>query len=89
MFRVEWIDEAIDELAAIWTHADSDKRPTVTEATNMIDRELKADPFRQSESRNDERRVLFAPPLAVFFRVDVAEKVVWVGHVWSYSPRKK
>ena len=89
MFRVEWLDQAIDELAAIWMRADSDKREAVTEASNAIDRELQTDPFRESESRDDERRVLFVPPLGAFFRVDTQERIVWVGHIWYYRPRPK
>ena len=46
MFRVEWLDEAIEELAAIWMHADSANRPVIIDASNAIDRELQANPFR-------------------------------------------
>ncbi len=89
MFRVKWIEEAVDDLAAIWMRADSDKRRGITEASDAIDRELKSDPFRQSESRDDDRRVLFASPLGVFFSVDNKHRVVRVGRVWYYGPRIK
>jgi hypothetical protein len=51
MFRVRWLDGAVDELAAIWVRVDSEKRRAVTEATNAIDRELKSDPFRRGVTR--------------------------------------
>jgi hypothetical protein len=88
MFRVEWVEAAIDDLAAIWMRVDSDQRRAVTSAANAIDVALRSDPFRESESRDDERRVFFAPPLGVFFSVDLPRRVVRVGQVWHYRPRK-
>ncbi len=64
MFRVEWIQEALDELMLIWMQADAALREAITRATNAIDQELRSDPYRQSESRGDEERVLFVYPLA-------------------------
>jgi hypothetical protein len=89
MFRVRWLDEADDQLAAIWMRVDSEKRRAVTEATNAIDRELKSDPFRQSESRENKRRVLFVPPLGIFFSVDTKRRVVRVVRVWYFPQRPK
>lgn len=37
MFRVEWLDQALDELAAIWTAADSALRQDITAAASQID----------------------------------------------------
>jgi hypothetical protein len=89
MFQVEWLHEADEQLAAIWMRAESNERSAIVEATNTIDRELKTDPFRQSESRDEDRRVLYASPLGVFFSVDMRSRVVWVGHVWYYRRRPK
>ena len=55
MFRVEWVDAAVEELAAIWLRVDSDERRGVTTAANAIDVALRSDPIRESESRDDER----------------------------------
>jgi hypothetical protein len=41
MYKVEWAPETDEQLAAIWTDADSDQRRAIVEATNTIDRELK------------------------------------------------
>lgn len=89
MFQVEWRQGAVGELAAIWLCADSEKRRAITTATNTIDHGLQSDPFGQSESRADERRVLFAQPLGVVFKVDSEQRIAWVEHVWYYRPRKK
>jgi hypothetical protein len=89
MYKVEWAPETDQQLAAILTRADSIQRRAIVEATNTIDRELKADPFLRSESRDEDRRVLFVPPLGVFFSVNVQRPVVWVGHVWYYQQRRK
>jgi hypothetical protein len=51
MFRVEWLREAVGELAELWTEADSPFRQAITEANHALDQELQADPFRVSESR--------------------------------------
>jgi hypothetical protein len=50
MFRVEWLREAVSELADIWIKADSRSRQAITEATHNLDRQLQIDPFRNSDS---------------------------------------
>jgi hypothetical protein len=55
MFRVEWLQEALDELTSIWMQAGSDLRQAITPATNTLDQELRADPYRPSESRSRRR----------------------------------
>jgi hypothetical protein len=87
MFRVEWLQEALDELTGLWMQADSTFRRAITAATHILDQELQADPYRQSESRDDEERVLFAYPLAVQIEVDPQRRMVWVLHVWRFRRR--
>ena len=65
MYRVEWLQSALDELTAIWTRADSALRRAITAASHQIDRQLQHDPDQQGESHPKGRRVLFAPPLGV------------------------
>ena len=84
MFHVQWIQDALDDLARIWMAADSAMRGAVTAATNIVDQELQRDPFRSSESRNDEERVLFVYPIAIQFEVDLQQRRVWVLHVWRF-----
>jgi ParE toxin of type II toxin-antitoxin system, parDE len=88
MFRVEWLREAVSELADIWINANSRLRQNITEATHTLDQELQADPFRQSESREGDVRILFARPLAILFEVDLRQGIVWVLHVWSFRQDK-
>jgi hypothetical protein len=57
----------VNELADIWINADSPLRQKITEATQSLDQELQVDPFRHSESREGDVRILFAPPLAILF----------------------
>jgi hypothetical protein len=87
MFRVEWVQEAVDELATIWTDADSARRQRITEAAHALDQELQSDPFRQSESRDGDIRILFSSPLAVLFEVDSVGNAVWILHVWNFRSR--
>jgi hypothetical protein len=88
MFRVEWLREAVSELADLWIKADSPSRQVLTEVTHALDQELQADPFRQSESREEEVRILFADPLAVLFEVELQQRIVWILHVWTFRQAK-
>jgi hypothetical protein len=85
---VEWLREAVNELADIWIKADSPLRQIITQATQALDQELQADPFGRSESREGDVRVLFASPLANLFEVDPRDGVVWVLHAWSFRHNK-
>jgi hypothetical protein len=87
MFRVEWLQGALDDLMNIWMPADSALRQAITAATHTIDQELQADPFRQSEDRGDNERVLFVYPLGLTIEVDVANRIVWVLEVWRFRRR--
>jgi hypothetical protein len=84
---VEWLQEAVNDLAAIWTRADSAQRSAITEATNRVDQELQTQPIHSSESREGEQRVLFIYPLGIRFEVDLQTRTVWVTHVWQFRRR--
>jgi hypothetical protein len=87
MFRVLWIRPALDELAALWAAGDSNLRRNITASSNLIDRELQVDPYRSSESRYDESRVLFVYPLGVQIEIELEQRIVWVLHVWRFRRR--
>lgn len=89
MFRVLWRQRAINDLAVIWIQADSTGRRAITEAASTIDRTLQDEPFDSSESRGDEDRVFFAPPLGVLFEVDPHLRIVRIEHVWQYRRPSK
>jgi hypothetical protein len=84
MFRVEWLREAVGELAELWIEADSPFRQAITEATHALDQELQADPFRVSESREGDVRISFSKPLAILFEVDPQQRIVWILHIWTF-----
>ncbi|MBY0526536.1 MAG: hypothetical protein K2R98_24285 [Gemmataceae bacterium] len=87
MFRVEWLQTAIDDLAAIWVQADSNLRQAITNASHQIDQQLSSDPFGPSESRSEGRRILFVFPLGISFRMESDEQTVTVLHVWQFGRR--
>ena len=87
MFRVEWLQVALDELTNIWVQADSPLRRAITTATNTLDKELTADPYRESESREGADRVLFVYPLGAHIDIDPDARIVWVLHVWRFRRR--
>jgi hypothetical protein len=84
MFRVDWLQTALDQLMTIWMSADSAQRQAITAATHDIDQQLKADPFGPSESRPGGRRILFASPLGILFRIEADEQTVSVLRVWLF-----
>jgi hypothetical protein len=87
MYRVQWIQAALDELAAIWVDADSALRAAITAAAHKAEQEFRADPERISESREEAERVAFVPPLGFEIVIDFADGIVWVGHVWLIRRR--
>ena len=70
MFEVRWARPALDELARLWTTADSSLRQAITTASNVADQRLQLDPMNEGESRAQGRRITFVAPLAIVFRVD-------------------
>jgi hypothetical protein len=87
MFTVRWKRSALDELAALWSSADSVMRQAITTATNQIDLGLQHDPIEKGESRGSEQRIWFMFPLGIRFEVDRQQSSVRVLHVWSYRRR--
>jgi len=66
-FAVEWTEESLAQLAALWT--DSDDRSGVADASYRIEAAIRNDPFGAGESREDNLRYVFDPPLAVLYEV--------------------
>ncbi len=88
MFRVRWERRALDELAHLWTQADTALRETITLASHGIDQRLLHDPFQASESRPRKRRITFVPPLSVIFRIEADGNTVSVLHIGLFKRRK-
>lgn len=87
MLRIEWLQPAVEELAAIWTDADSTLRQAITSATHQIDQRLRVDPTSQGESRPEGRRILLVSPLGITFRVEPEREAVSVVRVWLFRKR--
>jgi hypothetical protein len=87
MFTVRWKRSALNELATLWTQADSVTREAITTATNEFDQALQQNPASKGESREGDVRILFIFPLGIRFDVDRQQSIVQVLHVWSYKRR--
>jgi len=81
IFTVAWKQEAEDELARLW-EASIDKS-SMTWASDRIDIDLRRDGHIKGESRQDGKRILIVPPLAVLFEASEEDRMVVVGSVWQ------
>jgi hypothetical protein len=89
MFRVEWLQSALDELASAWMQADALLRQAITAASHSVEQRLQRDPLNEGESRSGGRRITFVPPLAVTFRVEPDGQTVTVLHVRTFRQRRR
>ena len=78
-YAIEWVDEAEEHLAAAWV-ACAD-RAAVAEAARRAEQKLAHNPQELGESRSECDRILFEPPLAIFYRVDEPNRKVTVSSV--------
>jgi hypothetical protein len=88
MFRIRWERRALNELADLWAKGDSAERRAITAASHTIEQRLRRDPLNEGESRSGGRRITFAPPLAVTFRIEADGHTVSVLHVRVFRKRK-
>jgi hypothetical protein len=88
MYRVEWIQSALDELATVWMQADSTLRRAITRTANRMEQQLQADPLGTGESRPGGRRILLQSPLGISFRLEPDGQTVTVLRVWLFRKRQ-
>ena len=88
MFRVEWLQTALDELSDLWLQADSTQRQAITAATHIVEQRLLNDPINEGESRSGNRRITFVPPLAVRFQIEADGQTVTVLQVRQFGRRR-
>jgi hypothetical protein len=81
MYRIEWLQDALDELAAIWLRATAAERQLITAESHRVDQVLGVDPYGAGESRPRRQRVAFFLPLVVFYRVEQDDQTVTVLHI--------
>lgn len=87
MYELEWLDSALNELAAVWMGADSAMRGEIRTALSKLESRLRRDPNSQGESREGDERVLFSEPLGLSVEIDSGNRVVTVLHVWRVRRR--
>jgi predicted ATPase len=87
MFEVEWIEAAVTRLASAWLRADPIQRGAITAASHLIDETLASNPIDAGESRDANRRIFIADPLAAIYGIDEDRKVVTVLDVLVRTPR--
>ncbi len=87
MYRVEWLQPALDALTAAWLQADQELRQAITAATHLLDETLRRDPTNAEESRDAGVRIHILAPLVIWFQVDPAERIVHVAGVKVYQKR--
>ncbi len=87
MFQVQWVQSALDKLAATWIEADSALRSRITVAMTQVDQCLRAGPGDQGESREENRRTLFIAPLGIDYLLEEDDRRVIVLRVWLAQRR--
>jgi hypothetical protein len=75
-YRVYWRKKARTRLADIWVAAPD--RNAITAAAHRIDQLLERNPLGCGESRDKGRRILYALPLVVMYRIIEDDKKVIV-----------
>jgi len=88
MYRLHWIQAALDELAAIWLAADSATRRAITGAVHSLEKELANNPNNVGESREVGERICLNYPLGVTLEVDDDKRTVHILHVWDIRQKK-
>ncbi len=89
MYRIEWMQFALDELALNWLKSDPLTRKAITVASESIEKQLRLNPQDAGESRNADFRILIEMPLGLFFNVDEDAQLVTIFHLWLIRTRKK
>lgn len=84
MYKVRWKKSALNELTQLWLQGDATIRQAITATTHVIDQQLAVNPSEKGESRPQDRRIFFVPPLGLLFKVNPNKQEVWILQVWGY-----
>jgi hypothetical protein len=84
MFQVIFSRASLDEVGAQWAGADDEGRLAIGTAFQQIIHQLRTDPYGESESRADNRRIMFVAPIGVSFEVDDVNQIVNVFTLWVF-----
>lgn len=89
MYRVEWSQDVIASMAAVWDRSSPAERDAIHVAAETLDAILLTDPETAGESReSNDIRVLIHRPLVISYRIDVAKAHVRVFSVNIYRRSK-
>jgi hypothetical protein len=80
-YTVIWKPEAERRLAELGMEAEEPER--LANASNLIERELAANPAAVGEQRIGSIRVVVVPSLGMYFRLNSEDRQVSVLTVWS------
>ena len=86
-FTVVWSPDAERELTRVWN--ESTDREGITDAANLLDRELANNPTHVGESRPTGLRIAHCLPLGIRFAVLEEDRVVRVVAVWECRRTQK
>lgn len=86
-FTVRWLAEAEEALAQIWMDADPDERGAISASVQKIDELLSRSPGQCGESRDEDRRICFALPLAIEFEILIPDQTVHITRLWPIRKR--
>jgi hypothetical protein len=82
-YTVVWIPEAEAEIARLWVESSS--RSLIAAAVDAMDAALRINPYDVGESRDGNRRLLIAWPLAASYVIKEQDRIVQVNKVWRYD----
>ena len=85
MFALIWLHWALEEFADVYVTATPEERERLAATVEALNSRLQSDPFNEGESRSGGYRITFPRMLAVIFRVDEKECVVYVVSVKRYG----
>jgi len=78
MFRVDWVDDAVQDLARIWNKTAEFEHDAVRQAVVALDRALQRHAATLGESREADRRIAFVGPIFAEFIVEPRLSLVTV-----------
>ena len=81
-YTVDWCPNAENDLTAIWV---STSDPAVTTAQHQIDDLLERNPVAHGRHLREGLYQIVVVPLAAFYSIDQAKRIVKVSAVWYTS----
>jgi hypothetical protein len=87
--RVEWVEEALDQLADLYVVLSLVDQDALAKSISRINKTLAINPHELGESRTPWVRVWFVDGLIVRFDIDPTKQEVTVYEVSRMRPKKR